>query len=330
MKCFYHGVDPDGWCSKEIVKSMYPNTKDTDFIPVDYTKSIDFSVVRKYEHVWIVDYSLSNKKDIESIIELYNTKTKNIFWVDHHQNSVDFDKEHPEIKISGIRFVDNKYSAALLVWYFREKSFDTIAYKDFKYIDMSILNNLIFSLDDVNNDVDLISKAPLSVKYISDHDNFTYKYSNTGAFNLGIRYWYEKGEYKHLFTDETYLIDEVIRIGNLLLDNQNMINERNKCKAFEIYIGNKLCIAMNRQGNSSIFCELYDMYDAVMPYYFDGECWTYSLYTNLNRETHLDCGKIATMLGGGGREGAAGFRSNELLIKEDLDGNFYLDLQIQY
>ena len=44
---------------------------------------------------------------------------------------------------------------------------------------------------------------------------------------------------------------------------------------------------------------------------FNGTDWTYSL-----RSSTIDCSKIALKYGGGGHKGAAGFRSNQLLIKK--------------
>lgn len=58
-----------------------------------------------------------------------------------------------------------------------------------------------------------------------------------------------------------------------------------------------------------IFNDYRDKYPVCVMYQFTGECWKYSVYTN----GQLDASALASVFGGGGHKGAAGFITDSLL-----------------
>lgn len=309
MKCYYHATDADGWCCARQIWEQFGDgefvTKD-DFIGMDYTKPIDFSNVCRDEVVFILDYACSVEGDREAIKNLYKNVTRNITWIDHHEDSLIFDKENPDCNIYGYRVINDKYSAAMLLW-----------------IELN-MNNV--SKEDLERGlVDTIA-APPAIQYISDHDTFSHKLVDTLNFQAALKYYLDLGNYNILTTDDMDVISGVVSTGKLFRRRDEMDNRSYaKSNAFLIEVDGHKVYAMNKRCNSLGFSDLYYEADAVLPYYFTGDQWRYSLFANLKNPNHLNCGDIARLLGGGGREGAAGFSSKELLIKKNENG-YYLDL----
>lgn len=68
---------------------------------------------------------------------------------------------------------------------------------------------------------------------------------------------------------------------------------------------------INARGNSSVFDDRILDYPICILFYFDGEYYNYSIYSD---EDDISCEEIAEARGGGVHKGAARFRTKELLV----------------
>ena len=281
MKCFYHN-DLDGRCAGSIVAKYENNYNPKDFYEVDYVIDLKPLIdnIEDNEKVYFVDYSFTkaNKWVLDCLLE----KGCNIIWCDHHQSSMELIKNFPElVSINGIRCT--KFSGAVLTYMY--------------------LYDIIYK------------KIPDYIRYVGDYDCWTYKYGdNTTYFKLGM------DTINHDALDSIWLelVDisdllEVIDKGKLIkkyidIDNAEYLNEY----GYESEIEGYKCYVVNRKTNSWIFGEKYYKYPLVVVWAYNGENYSYSLYSS-NKE--VDCSKIAEKYGGGGHKGAAGFSCDRLIVK---------------
>lgn len=296
MKCFYHN-DLDGRCAGSIVAQYENNYNKEDFFEVDYVMTLPLDIIEEDERVYFVDYSF--KKDTMWQLEQILIKTVDVIWIDHHTSSLNLEKELSWIKnIKGYR-KDGISGAALTYMYLYDKDFDDI---------------------------------PYHIKLVSDYDCWKYKYEpNTTYFKLGIEtedYDALDNVWKTLLNYPTYhsfntsnnynstiaLCNNLIDLGNLIktyIDNDNTYYREHF--AYESEIEGHKCLVVNKKSNSWIFGDKYSEYPLVMVWVFNGEKYTYSIFSS-NKD--IDCSKIAEKYGGGGHKGAAGFSSTELLFKK--------------
>lgn len=325
MICFYHSTDADGWCSAKLVYDYYKSkggyllTRD-NFIGMNYSNPIDFSIIRDGEDVWIVDYSLSKDEDKFNLNELARKGKNNIYWIDHHTDSIDIDFEkYPYLTdnyIKGVRHINEHLSAAKLVYLYTQDLINNT----------NNIHDIISKYENADYDEieDLDESIPLSILYVSDHDTFLHRFEYSIPFQSSIRYYLfnidrDVIDYDILTTDDEELLDEYLDIG-IVLENNNRMNNKQiaKNKSFTAYIDKYRCLAINTTGNSLIFrdYELKNYSSALILFHFNGKQWVYSLFNPGDDclVTPIDCGKVARLLGGGGRPQAAGFSSDNLLI----------------
>lgn len=109
---------------------------------------------------------------------------------------------------------------------------------------------------------------------------------------------------------------------NKIINNGKLIKEYNDAKnsnivknnAYTIVINNHDCIVLNTAERSSqVFAEFFNEYKFAIVWSFNGNNFTYSIYSNLE---DIDCSQIAKYFNpkGGGHKGAAGFVSDKLLF----------------
>ena len=130
-----------------------------------------------------------------------------------------------------------------------------------------------------------------------------------------------------LYSSTNHQLAEMVETGEILYKYQTQIDKSMLKHAFDITIDGFRIIALNRPyGNSRIFCEKYDEYDAVLKFYYDGAInkWRYSIYSNGNNPD-VDCAFIATKYfnGGGHKLSAAGMR-DDLIINQFVRPNNYV------
>ena len=242
-----------------------------------------------YENTLFIflDYSFTNIINIRWLDKLcLNT---DVVWIDHHVNSYNFYNTavYPNIKKSH-RYFNIKYCGAVNTY-------------QYLYGETEI---------------------PKILQYIDSYDTWKHNMPNTQEFHYGLLVGSPKDEFfknKNWLTDES-IVYECIDRGKLFL---NMYDFENKSihldYSFEFKIVYKSktynCLAINRKGPSRMFLDNILKYDIVCPWYYNGEVFIYSLYSDKSKDS--PCGEIATALGGGGHPRAAGFQNINLIIDKD-------------
>lgn len=292
MKCYYHN-DHDGRCAGAIVAHATSNYNKEDFFEVDYTMELPLDTVEDGETVLFVDYSF--KENTFHVLEDLLKRGCEVIWIDHHTSSIRLCETNDiERNILGVRL--EGISGAALTWMY--------------------LYNCEF--EDI----------PYFVKLISDYDCWQYKYDpDTTHFKLGIEtvdFDALDEVWKDLIICDTYYTTyrdhygSYIDIGETIktyIDKQNTYYREHF--AYESEVGGYKCLVVNQKTNSWVFGEKYNEYPIVMVWVFDGEKYTYSIFSG---DKNVDCCKIAESYGGGGHRSAAGFSSSEMLFRK-VKGN---------
>ena len=163
-----------------------------------------------------------------------------------------------------------------------------------------------------------LQECPYYIRLVSDYDCWKYTLEpDTTHFKLGIEtvdfdaldcIWRE------LDTLSEYFQTKLIEKGKVIkeyIDKDNDMYRKNY--SYETEVDGYKCLVVNKKTNSWVFGQEYYNYPLVMIWVFNGDVYSYSLYSN---DPTVDCSKIAERLGGGGHKGAAGFISKELLFKK--------------
>lgn len=280
MKCFYHN-DMDGKCAGAIVYQYYVREGNRGkgesyvFIEIAYKDDFPFDRIVKDELVVIVDFSLQKPGDFQRLYEI----TQNIIWIDHHKTAIE---RHPEFaaKLGGTR--DTSKAGCQLTWehFYPERM------------------------------------LPWSVKFIADYDMWKFEYStDTKYFQLGIKA-YPSGPrwaaWHMLFGDPSFsTCSGYIDAGRAINSYVNQTNA-NLIRNFSFettFKGLKVIACNQGMTNSQLFDSAKSNYDLMMPFIFDGQQYTVSIYT---KNPDIDCSELAKKHGGGGHKGAAGFQCREL------------------
>lgn len=288
MKCFYHN-DLDGRCAGALVAHFTNQHAREDFFEVDYTKPLPLDLVEKGETVYFVDYSFTDKT-MDQLEYLVNGKKCSVVWIDHHTSSLKICEKFTWLAgLPGIRSDDG--SGALLV------------YKWFRPCE----------------------EVPYFVKLVSDYDCWKYEFAPyTDFFKLGIesreddaldRIWEEL--IWQWDTNKVSVITDIIKKGKTIkkfITQTNDYYREHFCYISEI--SGIPCAVVNWKTNSWVFGDLVNKYPITMVWVFDGEFYSYSIFSI---DPTVNCCGIAESYGGGGHKGAAGFKSTELLFKKVRD-----------
>ena len=292
MKCFYH-ADNDGKCAGFWVyrDASHYDGYGKEFIQINYGTQFPLDTIQPNEQVFIVDYSIE-VEEMRKLLEI----TKDVTWIDHHISAIekynDFD-----IPIKGIRY-------------------DGIAGCMLTYCYLKIMTSsgvgkvLAF-------DPEMVTHAPKFTKLIADWDVWKFEFGDqTRLFNMGFEIYDKSPEDKiwlEMLNNPT-LVYRIIEDGKLLTKYRDMWS-KNYCetKGFEVEFERYKCFAMNLGCCNSEYFNSLDKskYDILIPFCFDGNLYTYSLYS-----TNVDVSKIAQKYGGGGHKGASGFQSKELVFRK--------------
>lgn len=279
MKCFYHN-DMYGHCAGYLVRKFTENNNPEDYFESDYSV-LDLSKVEIGERVYIVDYSFT-EATMHQLLWLINYGC-DVIWIDHHSSSLDLVDKYPELRdLRGIRSAEASGAALTFMW-FMNCTFDNI---------------------------------PKYVQLVSDYDTWGHKMPDSDAFKLGIdRYKNDVFDNVWERLDESSLISykDIIIEGYTIKsyidrDNESYLNSY----GFESEIDGVTVYAVNKSSNSWIFGDLINSYPAVVVFVFNGSRWKYSIFSS---DKGADCQKIAENHGGGGHKHAAGFMSDELLLR---------------
>ena len=298
MKCFYHN-DADGKCAgfwvslnASIVKSgpLY------EFIEMSYERPFPIDSIAPNEQIYIVDYSIS-PDEMRELLKI----TKDVTWIDHHKTAIE-KYQGFEHDIRGIRY-DGIAGCMLTYCYLRHMTDRGIG--EIKPFDISMTEN-----------------APMFTKLIADWDVWKFEYGNDTrnfitAFN-SYNFNPQSREWDRFFKSDPVFdpnaVFDMIDEGKIMLKYRDgWAKEYLKRFGFETDFEGLKCFAVNLGNCSSeYFKSLPDgKYDAFMPFAYNGEKWTVSMYS----KTH-DVSDICKKYGGGGHAKAAGFTCKELPFKK--------------
>lgn len=283
MICIYHNKDLDGYCSGAIVKRKYPDAK---LIGYDYGQPFPWEDIPEGEPVIMIDVSLP-------MPDMYKlaARSKDFTWIDHHLSAInDF----------------NNYGSG-------GSEFGIVA----------VLENGIAACEGGWKYLFPDEQMPTAVKLIGEYDTWRNQDKERWdngimPFQYGMRMICSTPEQfpPALFDDYANITDNpvysIIGTGRSILEYQKMQNERACRSSFEIEFEGLRAICLNNGGaNSQVFDSVYDeaKHDVMMPFFFTGKHWTFSLYTTKNE---IDCSAVAKLRGGGGHKKAAGFQLKEL------------------
>ena len=293
MKCFYHN-DADGKCAgfwvwKDAVLTNIHQR--SEFVEMSYEKPFPMDIILPGEQVYIVDYSIS-PDEMRELLKI----TTDITWIDHHKTAIEkYDGFEHDIR--GIRY-DGIAGCMLTYCYLHHMTNGGKgAIKPF--------------------DISMIDDAPFFTKLIADWDVWKFDYGDRTrkfitAFNAYDFAPTNYGNWGRLYLDgETIaMIDE----GEIMIEYRDgWAKGYLKRFGFEVEFEGLKCFAVNLGNcNSEYFKSLPEgKYDALIPFAFNGEKWTVSMYS-----TTKDISGICKKYGGGGHAKAAGFQCVELPFRK--------------
>lgn len=277
MICIYHSRDLDGFASGAIVKLKYP---DCILIGYDYGEELPIDRIPEGDSIIMVDVSMP----MDKMETLAKHSGWNMTWIDHHATAI---KDYEEFVGNGQSFctpvLKSGIAACELAW-------------------AHLLGPI---------------RLPRAILLLGEYDtwrNADKKHweNEVLPFQYGMRAYCNSPQTfpGHLFATNPDLIYDYISYGTAILAYQNRSNEV-LCRrgAFEFNLSGLRVICLNSSGCNSIsFASVYDpqKHDAMMPFFYDGRKWIFSLYTD---KSDIDCSAIAKLRGGGGHRQAAGFEA---------------------
>lgn len=300
MKCLYH-LDADGKCAAYWVAVAFDDWDPNNYIRMNYGWDVNWlSKVEKDETVVIVDFSI----EPDEMRELLK-KTQDVIWIDHHYSAIKkYDNFETEIK--GLRY-DGIAGCMLTYCYFFEMNEGQYEFNPEK----------------------MTEYAPEFTKYIADHDVWKFEFGdNTRHFILGFEMLGDMPPYdKENWTYISYPChtDELIERGAIAAKYRDCVSSKyRKSSSFEYYFGNHSeykVLCFNYMGNSAVFGEEYDNYDAVCLFSFNGKYWSYTFYSS--DPERVNCADIAesyksdpATISAGGHKGAAGLQTTKFLFTD--------------
>lgn len=313
----YHHNDHDGIISAGVLYNLNLKEKykseDIIFNMIDYQVNLNFDHINPEDKVYFLDYSFSNTHNIEAFKNLIKNGNENITWIDHHKSSVkilnDLKQEHEleNFVIDGI--VQEGLCGAAWTYLYCYEMHEEFAYNSREHYADRFQNN---------------KHIPQFLKYIDDYDCWKHIYPETNDFHYGLTVSDPKDpiistllEKQPAIRARNYVI-QIIESGKEIQKYLNFENREYHVNmyGFEYTLpedhGGYKCFCLNRKGNSIMFGDKVKEYDAVIPFYFNGNRWTYSMFTE---KDNVDCESVARSYGGGGHLKAAGWTSDKLIFE---------------
>lgn len=298
MLCFYH-ADADGRCAGFWV---FNSAKRNDgyelhqFIEINYGKPFPIEIVRPNEQVYIVDYSIE-PDEMRELLKI----TQNVTWIDHHKTAIekyaDFEHEIRGVRVDGV-------AGCMLVYAYLER--------------MTIKGEG----DILPFDYDFATEgAPSFTQLIADWDVWKFEFGDDTrdfitAFNSYDAFPESSFWKSFRLADMKYsdiVCRDLIREGVIMNKQRDGWAKGYMDLGFEVEFEGYSMYAVNLgRCNSEYFKSLPEgKYDAFMPFVFNGEYYTVSMYSKT-----VDISQIAVKYGGGGHKGAAGFQCTELPFRK--------------
>lgn len=329
----FHHNDHDGIVSasiiiKELLTDMCEyeerflySKDDIKTFSVDYTVDLK-NLVKDYDlsdsTLYFLDYSFSSKNNQKWLLELIDNNV-DVVWIDHHKSSIDLCANNPKFdKINGIRC---EYGSGAMLC----------------YLDVAVglpIRRYFYSNKGCFGEAVRDMNPNRFIRLIDDYDRWAKKYEDSNYFHYGCQLPSDplddliingylnnnKSETDRSKTVSDIIVDNAIKNGIMIMNYQAFEDKEFHINmySFEFSINvcgkSYKCLAINRKGNSIMFGDKIYEYDIVCPFYFNGQKWTYSLFTD---KDDIDCQVIAKLLGGGGHQKAAGFVTDTLILSKD-------------
>ena len=298
MKCFYHN-DADGQCSGFWVFQCAGMTDihgHCEFIEMSYENPFPIDTICPNEQIYIVDYSIS-PDEMRELLKI----TTDITWIDHHKTAIEKYNGF-EYDIRGLRYDG---IAACMLTYCYLNHMTRCGFGDIKPFDISMTKD-----------------APMFTKLIADWDVWKFDYGddtrkfitafNSYDFRPESEEW-DKFFYTGFCNDPTFETELLEEGAAMIKYRDGWAKNYLERFGFEVEFEGLKCFAVNLSNcNSEYFKSLPEgKYDTFMPFAFNGEKWTVSMYST----TH-DISDICKKYGGGGHAKAAGFTCVELPFKK--------------
>lgn len=316
MKVFYHN-DMDGHAAGAIVAAVMRIRTEDDMHEVSYTDPIPVDIISDNELVFFVDYSFT--KATKNILDKLIAKHCTIVWIDHHISSKNLIENYPVHTDKIITKIEMGYCGALLTWKFFSESVGKILIKNNNGNDLE--TTFLYTKKNDKNLIDI----PHALKLIDDYDCWKHNLINSDEFKLGMdcantnpmnfSFWRDLlGNQRALMYDMNESLEHIIinrgRIVKSYLDKFNESYSNNY--GFEAILDGCKVYACNLKTNSWVFGDRIRRYDACVGFVFDGQKYQYSIYSE---NPEISCAEIAEKFGGGGHPGAAGFTTDEFVLK---------------
>ena len=296
MKCFYHN-DADGKCAGFWVHHRAYLEPDIEFIEISYEKQFPMNTILPNEQIYIVDYSIM-PNEMRELLKI----TKDVTWIDHHKTAIERYKDF-EYDIRGIRY-------------------DGIAGCMLTYCYLTHMTN--GGRGEIKPfDIQMMKDAPLFTKLIADWDVWKFDYGDkTRSFITAFNSYDFNPESKEWNRFFKRILSKSDPVTDMIDEGTIMFKYRDGWAkgfldrfGFEVNFEGLNCFAVNLGNcNSEYFKSLPEgKYDAFMPFAYNGEKWTVSMYS----KTH-DVSDICKKYGGGGHAQAAGFTCEELPFKKSI------------
>ena len=272
---------------------------------IDYNIDLNFDHIdfAKGDTVYFLDYSFSNIHNISQLESLLRKRhnPNDVIWIDHHKTSIGLLEEYD---IPGIRKIG--LCGAAWTYLFCEDKLDE--YKDLSEKEIS---------EKFHSDLNI---CPF-LKYIDDYDCWKKIYPVTNDFHYGLNISHPTDySIDILLSDKLASSTELRRclLNGDAIQTYLKKNDRDyhvDMYGFEYTLpkehGGLKCFCLNRKGNSIMFGDKINQYDAVIPFYYNNGKWTYSIFSV---KENIDCSEVAKTYGGGGHRGAAGFAIKEFIF----------------
>ncbi len=307
----YHHNDHDGIIAAGIlynhhIKDNIFCDEDFSFHMIDYDTELNFDNINTGDdQVYFLDYSFSNEHNLKEFKKLLDRRKNmhDIIWIDHHKTSIGLFEEYeiPGIRntaLCGAAWTYLKVNGILSRWIKNNVDLDKDASKLFHFSEY---------------------KIPLFLKFIDDYDCWKKIYLSTNDFHYGLQISSPKDLIISKLLNSDSGIEDIASIGEQIQEYLKFENREYHINmyGFEYTLpeehGGLKCFCINRKGNSIMFGDKINKYDAVIPFFYINGKWKYSIFSN---KDNIDCSQIAKTYGGGGHKGAAGWITDKLIFED--------------
>lgn len=309
-----HHTDADGHCAAAVARYELTNDFDSvSYYAYNYFGDIKTDVANGTQ-IYLVDISMND--NVEEFIKTSLEKGCRVVHIDHHKTSVEYYNEHDIDNPNWIYLVHDEnddrgpVSGCLLTFvYASMNSSQKQTPMDVNY-DFTELRDH-FRLDPKDADDRYV---PYIVRLVDDHDVWRHKLNESKAFSYAYKRLPKEVTdpecddlWEAIYNEHHIMIRQMMLDGERILADEKARNEiLLEIGGFETDIFGNSCICLNNlTAGSDQFGDKYDEYDMVCRFAYNGNGWSYSLYSS-KKET--DCSEIAKRYGGGGHTGAAGFK----------------------